>query len=541
MSGPRDGRDAVELGFWRTAARVPDRTALVDPDGSTTTFGELLATSRAIARGFATLGLQRGDGVAMVLPNHRSFFEVLFASLESGIYVTPVNTHLAAPEIAYVLDDCEAQVVVGHEALAETVGSAVASSSTRVDRRFAVGVIEGFRRYEQLQVWSSREVLKRSPGERMMYTSGTTGRPKGVRQPLSDGDPDDVFGTVAVITCQGFGIPIDGGVHLVCGPLYHAGPYVGAVNSLHVGKTVVIMDRWTPEAFLDAVARHRVDSTQMVPTMFHRLLALPAHVRARADLSSLRSIFHTGAPCPVAVKQQIMDWCGPVVYETYGGTEGAATIATPRRWLERPGTVGKSIHGVTVRILDDDGRDVPAGQPGDIWIESRSRATVEYFKDEAKTRAMRHGRMVTLGDIGYLDGDGYLFLCDRKTDMIISGGVNIYPAEVEAVLLTAPGVADAVVIGVPDDEWGEQVKAIVELREDETRSAETAKALVEHCAGQIAGYKLPRSIDFVDRIPRLPNGKVEKRRLREQYTRTASSPCAATPVRDIDSTRSGQG
>jgi long-chain acyl-CoA synthetase len=351
----------------------------------------------------------------------------------------------------------------------------------------------------------------------MMYTSGTTGKPKGVRRPLPEGDPDDVFGGIAVVTCKGFGIPTGGGTHLVCGPLYHAGPFVGAFNSLHVGKTVVLMRSWTPERFLQLVERHRADSTQMVPTMFGRLLALPEHERSRADVSSLRSVFHTGAPCPRAIKQAVMDWWGPIVYETYGGTEGAATIATPRRWLERPGTVGKPIHGVSIHILDDDGRPSPSGEPGEVWIESAAQAPAEYFKDPEKTRRMRRGRRFTLGDVGYLDEDGYLFLCDRKIDMIISGGVNIYPAEVEAALLGAPEVADAAVIGVPDPDWGERVKAVVELRAGVEPGPEVEASITRHCERQIARFKLPRSIDFVDRLPRLPNGKVEKRRLREPY------------------------
>jgi long-chain acyl-CoA synthetase len=303
----------------------------------------------------------------------------------------------------------------------------------------------------------------------------------------------------------------------VCGPLYHAGPFVGAVNSLHVGKTLLLTDRWTPEGFLDLVDRHRVDSAQMVPTMFHRLLGLPEEARRRYDVSSLRSVFHTGSPCPVDVKQRLMAWWGPVVYETYGGTEGAATIATPKRWLERPGTVGKAIHGVTVHILDEDGNEAPTGRPGDIWIETDQGPPTEYFKDPEKTSRMRRGRMVTLGDIGYLDDDRYLFLCDRRIDMIISGGVNIYPAEVEAALLSAADVVDAAVIGVPDDEWGEHVKAIVQLRPGVPADDEAEAALIKHCASLIARFKLPRSVEFVEQLPRLPNGKVEKRRLRDRH------------------------
>jgi long-chain acyl-CoA synthetase len=302
----------------------------------------------------------------------------------------------------------------------------------------------------------------------------------------------------------------------VCGPLYHAGPFVGALNSLQVGGTVVLMDKWTPEACLELIERHRIESTQMVPTMFHRLLNLPDEVRARADVSSIRSVFHTGAPCPVAVKQRMMDWWGPVVYETYGGTESAATIARPERWLERPGTVGRAIKGVTLHILDAEGDELPVGEVGEIWIDSTISQS-EYYKDAAKSSSIRRGRMLTLGDVGYVDADGYLFLRDRKIDMIISGGANIYPAEVEAALLADDRIADATVIGVPDDEWGEQVRAIVELRAGVPADGSTAGSIIAGCRERIAHYKCPRAVDFVDALPRLPNGKVEKRRLRDPF------------------------
>jgi long-chain acyl-CoA synthetase len=319
-----------------------------------------------------------------------------------------------------------------------------------------------------------------------------------------------------VITCRGFGVPVRAHTHLVCGPLYHAGPFVGAFNSLHVGGTVVLMEHWTPEDCLRLIEQFHVESTQMVPTMFHRLLSLPEDVRNAADVSSLKSVFHTGAPCPVAVKQRMMDWWGPVVYETYGGTEGAATIATPRSWLRKPGTVGKPIFGVTVHIVGEDGEDLPVGQVGEIWIESAVGPS-EYYKDPEKTSKMQRGKMVTLGDVGYLDEDNFLFLRDRKIDLIISGGANIYPAEVEAALLEDPVIADVAVIGVPDEEWGEQVKAIVELRPGIEAGDPTASDIIERCRDRIARYKCPRSIDFIEHLPRLPNGKVEKRRLRDPH------------------------
>ena len=473
----------MSLGFWRIASDDPGRIAIVDAAGVEHTYGELLATSRALAAGFRERGASRGDVVACVLGNDPRFLATLLAAFESGLYFTPVNVHLAAPEIAYVVEDCEAVAVV--------------DEST----------------FDELLVSGAGAPPERSPGIQMMYTSGTTGKPKGVRRRVPEGDPDDVYGALAERTAQGFGVPLDPHTHLVCGPLYHAGPFVGALTTLHVGGTVVLLDKWTPEGFLAAVEQHRIATTQMVPTMFHRLLQLPSEVRERYDVSSLCSVFHTGAPCPVDVKQRIMDWFGLVVYETYGGTESAATIATPKRWLSKPGTVGRAIRGVTIHILDEDGNELPIGETGEIWIDNGG-PPPEYFHDPEKTRGATRGRLVTLGDVGFLDEDGCLFLRDRKIDMVISGGVNIYPAEVEAALLADPRVGDVAVIGEPDEDWGERVVAIVETAPGVDASDDLADDLVRSCRDRIAAFKCPRTIRFVDELPRLPNGKVEKRRLR---------------------------
>ncbi len=506
----------AELGFWRIAGADPGRVALVDGAGGRITYGELLDSSRSVANGLRRVGLAPGDAVAAVLPNCRAFFEALLATSETGLYFVPVNRHLATDEIEHVVDDSESRVVVIDHLETDAHWRALDRAGLDPRTRLAVGHAGRFRPYAELLANDPVAPPDRTAGTTMMYTSGTTGKPKGVRRPLPDGDPDDHFGNLSAITCQGFGVPVGRGAHLVCGPLYHAGPFVGAVNALHAGLTVVLMERWTPEGALELIQRHRISSTQMVPTMFHQMLALPAAVRTRYDVSSLCSVFHTGAPCPVQVKQQMMDWWGPVVYETYGGTEGVATIATPKRWLERPGSVGKAIHGVTVRILDDSGEEVTAGVPGNVWIEPSGHPP-EYFKDPEKTRRMRRGRMVTLGDVGYLDPEGFLFICDRKIDMIISGGVNIYPAEVEAALLADDRVVDAAVIGVPDDELGEQVKAVVQLASGVEPGPALAHSIVEACQARIARFKCPRSVDFVDHLPRLPNGKIEKRRLRDPY------------------------
>ena len=510
----------MDLGFWAIAAADPGRVAVIDAHGIETTFGELRDRADAIARGWRSLGLDRGDGVAMVLPNVPSFFAAYLAAMSSGLYLTPVNSHLAAPEIAHVISDCEARSVLVHADLAERSAPGVDQAGIAGDARFADPAAHGYQPLDDLIALGRAEPALPEglgAGAMMMYTSGTTGKPKGVRRALPEADPNELFGRLGEIYCTGFGITPGSGVHLVCGPLYHAGPSASATNALHVGNTVALMDRWTPEGCLDAIERLRVTSTQMVPTMFHRLLALPPAERSRRDLSSLQSVMHTGAPCPMTIKQRLMDWLGPVVYETYGGTESVATIATPKRWLAKPGTVGRPIRGVTLHILDDDGNECPVGVAGAIYVEHAMATGMEYFKDPDKTRSMRRGNLVTLGDVGYLDEDGFLFLRDRKVDMVISGGVNIYPAEVEAVLLQCDLVGDAAVIGVPDEELGEIVLAIVEPAVPASDGDETAVAILDFCNDRLARFKHPRRVELVERLPRLPNGKIEKRRLREPY------------------------
>ncbi|MEO7429937.1 MAG: AMP-binding protein [Acidimicrobiales bacterium] len=521
MAGPAAPDVEVgTLGFWAIAREDPSRVAIVDAHAHETTFGEMLDASDAAARGLRALGLERGDALAMVLPNVPSFLTVYLAAMSSGLYLTPVNSHLAAPEIAHVIADCEAKAVVVHADLAERAAAGVDSVGVSATTRFADPRAEGYRPLSDLA-----ELGEQQPplpgdlgaGAMMLYTSGTTGTPKGVRRSLPEAEPSDLFGRLGEIYCSGFGIRSGPGVHLVCGPLYHAGPSASATSALHVGHTLVLMDRWTPEACLELIQRHRVTSTQMVPTMFHRLLALPVEVRERYDISSIESVMHTGAPCPMVVKQRFMDWFGPVVYETYGGTESVATIATPRRWLQKPGTVGKAIHGVTLHILDDDGEECPVGEAGAIYVEHKMGVGAEYFKDPEKTKQMRRGNLVTLGDVGYLDDDGFLFLRDRKVDMVISGGVNIYPAEIEAVLLQSPLVADVAVIGVPDDELGEIVLAIVEPSLPLSDPEGVGRDIIDFCNDRLARFKHPRRVELVELLPRLPNGKMEKRRLREPY------------------------
>jgi long-chain acyl-CoA synthetase len=506
-----------DYGFWNVAQSNPSHLALVDPDGQRLSAGELMAASNRLVHGLRALGLQKGDCVAAVLPNGTPMIETYLAAAQAGWYLVPINHHLTGAEIAYILRDSDAKVFLADERFASACSAAADESGVPAQHRFALGAIAGFGRYEDLKHGQPNSLPSdRSAGQVMNYTSGTTGRPKGVRRPLSPYDPDMVFSMFAMFLAM-FGIQgDDDNVHLTGSPLYHTAVLMFAGSSLHYGHTVVLMDRWTPEGFLQLIERHGVTTSHMVPTQFHRLLALPEEIRKRYDLRSLRHIIHAAAPCPVDVKRRMLDWWGPVIFEYYAASEGGGTLVTPEEWLRYPGTVGRAWPGAEIRILDDDGGDCPAGQPGTVYM-ALGPASFEYHKDKQKTEASRREGFFTVGDVGYLNPEGFLFLCDRKIDMIISGGVNIYPTEIESALLTHPQVADAAVFGIPNEDWGEEVKAVIEPAPGAVASPELAEEILSFCAANLAKYKCPRSIDFIDQMPRDPNGKLYKRKLRDPY------------------------
>jgi long-chain acyl-CoA synthetase len=479
--------------------------------------GALLARANALVHGLRRRGLAPGDAIAVVLPNGAPMIELYLAATQAGWYLVPINHHLTAPEIAYIVRDSGAKVLVADERFSAASRAAADDAGLPADARFANGSIAGFQPYAALTDGASTEApAERSAGAVMNYTSGTTGRPKGVRRRLMPVEPEAVATMTSMLLAM-FGIEFGGkGVHLVGSPLYHTAPLVFAGVSLHVGHTLAVMEKWTPEDSLAVMARHRVTTTHMVPTQFHRLLALPDEVKRRYDLSSLRQVIHAAAPCPVDVKRKMLAWWGPVIYEYYAASEGGGTIVTPEEWLRYPGTVGRAWPGSEVRILDDDGAIRPTGEPGTVYMQLGVQ-DFEYHKDPAKTSANRRDGFFTVGDVGYLNEDGYLFLCDRKIDMIISGGANIYPAEVEAALLGHPKVGDVAVFGIPDDDWGEQVKAVVEPASGATAGPALAEELLAFCAANIAKYKSPKSIDFIAEMPRDPNGKLYKRKLRDPY------------------------
>src|SRR5262249_26119055 len=439
------------------------------------------------------------------------------AALQGGGDLVPIKDRLAATEIAYILEASGARALVCSPRFAAATRAAIAALATPPEGFVTGDGAPGFRPYAELTSgMPGTRPEERTAGANMHYTSGTTGKPKGVRRALTGLDPDQMAQILAGFLAM-FGIrPHGGGVHLTVSPLYHAAPMIFPTTSLHAGHTAVLMDGWNAEETLKLIEAHRVTTSHMVPTQFHRLLALPEDVRARADVSSLTHVIHAAAPCPVEVKRRMLEWWGPVIYEYYGATEGGGTLVTPSEWLERPGTVGRAWPGSEVRVEDDGGRPCPPGVPGTVWL-SLALADFQYHRDEEKTRAGRRAGFFTVGDVGYLDEDGYLFLCDRKPDMLLAGGVTAPRAESGRLFSSLPAVGDTAVFGIPDDEWGEQVKAVVEPAPGRAPGQQLERDLIEFCRQRLAAYKCPRSIDFVKALPREPTGKLAKRKLRDPY------------------------
>jgi long-chain acyl-CoA synthetase len=509
----------TQRSFWTFAAANPDRVAFVDAEQRLTTNAEALAAVNRLSHGLRGLGLRPGDSLAAMLPNSPEALEVYLAMQQIGLYLTPINYHLVGPEIAYILQDCEAKAFIVHERYANEFQHAIQATGFPRQRVFVVGEVPGFHRFDELTAGQpSSAPADRGLGAIMNYTSGTTGRPKGVRRPLPK-TPLEETDLGAALDGYNVGRDETDNVHLLACPWYHTAPMVMVAPSMHRGHVVVMLDRFTPERALDLIQRYGVTITHLVPTQFVRMLALPDSTRRQFDTSSLRHVIHGAAPCSPELKRRMIEWFGPVLDEYYASTEGVGgTIIFSNEWLKKPGSVGKSRNNTTIVVMDDNGAILPAGNVGTIYSTTIGREAFEYYKDPEKTEMSRRGDYRTVGDMGYLDEDGYLFLSDRKSDMIISGGVNIYPAEIESVLITHPCVADVAVFGVPNAEWGEEVKAVVELLPDVTARRDTVRAdLVAFLSGRIARYKLPKSIDFIDALPRDPNGKLYKRRLRDPY------------------------
>jgi long-chain acyl-CoA synthetase len=512
--------------FWQWALADPGAPALVCGD-DVVTRGGLGQGSNRLVHAFRARGMSRGDGVAAMLPSGRALVELSLAAMQSGWQLTPINPHLAGAEVAYIVNDSMAKIFVGHERYARICAEVAAQGRIGADGLLAVGELDGFHELDDV-VKSHTTTLPpdRVAGEFMHYTSGTTGRPKGVRCAIQDRSPEERFGAYTILV-RHYGIAAgSNGVHLCACPLYHSAPMAWAMCALHLGHVLVVMDKWDAEQSLELIERHRVTYTHMVPTQFRRLLRLDDQTRRHYDLSSLTHVVHGAAPCPIEVKRQMLDWLGPVIYEYYAASEGRGTTIGPHEWLARPGTVGRPWPGLGIRIVGDDGNDLPPDEPGTVYLRLDGQVPFEYFNDPEKTAGNRRGDYFTAGDIGYLDEDGYLFLCGRTDEVIISGGVNIYPAEIEAALVTHPTVADAAVLGVTSEEWGEQAAAFIELVHGETPVPGLAEQLAVHCRESLAAFKCPRSVTFVESLPRDPSGKLRKHLLRQQQPDGARFPVA---------------
>jgi long-chain acyl-CoA synthetase len=505
------------LGLWNIAAEQPDRVAVVDPAGREISYEELAAKANSYARGLQALGLESGDAIVVLQPNGDELVAAYFAAIQAGLYVVVVNWHLVGSEVAYILSDSGAKAFLAHKQFADVAKAAADKVDIPARARFAVGDVDGFRRIEELGAGErDGRPANRTAGSPMLYTSGTTGRPKGVRRPLSGADPDQVpFASTWFFGIFGLA-PFDDHVHLCGSPLYHTAVLNFVAISIQLGHTAVLMDRWDPEDMLRLIERHRVTHSHMVPTQFRRLLALPADVRARYDVSSLRNMIHGAAPCPLEVKRQMLDWWGPVVTEYYAATEGGGTVITGADWRCKPGSVGRPWPGSTIKVFDDSGSELPVGEVGTVYMKMGD-SSFEYHKDKAKTEKARVGDLFTLGDVGHLDEDGYLYLHDRKADLIISGGVNIYPAEIEGELIMHPKVADVAVFGVPHEDWGEEIKAIVQPADGAEPGDALTAEILEYARARLAKFKLPKSVDYLAELPRDPNGKLYKRKLRDPY------------------------
>jgi acyl-CoA synthetase (AMP-forming)/AMP-acid ligase II len=502
------------------AITAPVSAALVIADGDTVSYGELYERSRRVAALLYEAGLRRGDGVALVLPNRPEFFEITWGCQLSGLYYSAVNTHFTVDEVAYVIADSDARAVFVDSSMAE-VGSRILEANPGVGVHVAVGPgLPGWRSYPDALA-AAGDAPPASDGTEMLYSSGTTGRPKAVRRPLpEDGNGSWAQAVLEFALTRRYGMT-PSSVYLSPAPLYHAAGvnYTMAVN--RVGAVSIIMRKFDAEAVLRLIETHRVTHAQFVPTMFVRMLKLPEAVRRQYDVASLECVIHAAAPCPVDVKHRMMKWFGPIVHEYYGGTEGfAGTTIGPEEWLAHPGSVGRPL--TPVHVLSDDGAELPVGESGELYFEGGP--DFEYFKDAAKTASVSNERgWRTLGDVGYVDEDGYLYLTDRSTFTVVSGGVNIYPQEAENLLVMHPKLVDAAVFGVPNDEFGEEVKAVVQPLDGVTPGPDLEAELIDYCRAHLAGYKCPRTVEFDAELPRDPNGKLYKRRIRDRYWRGKTS------------------
>jgi len=502
-------------------ATFADKPALVMAgSGFTQTFAELDAAANRVSHLLRAAGVNPGDHVALCMENHDRYFEILWGCHYAGAVYTACSSRLTSGELAYILEDCAAKVFITSHYKADQAAEIVADTPGVELRLMLDGTIDGHESYEAAVAAQPATPLDevRLAGMDMLYSSGTTGKPKGVTRAFPGTPLDDASGAVAPLLQMLFGVTADS-IYLSPAPFYHAAPLRFCMSAMGIGCTVVAMEHFDAEQYLALVERHHVTVSQVVPTMFVRMLKLAPEVRSKYDVSSLQCVIHAAAPCPIPVKQQMIEWFGPIIHEYYAGTEGNGFVyCNSDMWLAHAGTVGMPIN-CTVHIVGDDGDELPHYESGTVYFEGG--AQFEYHNDAEKTLSSRHEKgWSTLGDVGYLDDDNFLYLTDRKAYMIISGGVNIYPQEAENVLVTHPKVIDVAVFGVPNEDFGEEVKAVVQpvdMPADADAARALAQELIQFCRSQLADVKCPRSIDFRVELPRHPTGKLYKRLLKDEY------------------------
>ena len=501
-----------------------DKPAVIMADtGAAMTFGQLDAGANRVSQLLRAAGLQPGDHVALCLENHPRFFEILWGCEYAGLIYTAASSRLTTDELSYIVNDCGARAFITSKYMAEQAAELIAETPNVELRLMLDSTIDGYESYEgAVDAQTAEPLPNRVAGTDMLYSSGTTGRPKGVMPEFVQEPLEERTTGVAAMLGVLFGLDSDS-VYLSPAPLYHAAPLRFCMATLSLGATLVVMPHFDAEGYLQALEHYRATHSQVVPTMFVRMLKLPDEARAKYDVSTIQCVIHAAAPCPVPVKKQMIDWWGPVLHEYYAGTEGNGFVyCNSDMWLAHEGTVGTPINCV-VHITDEEGNEVPQGEVGAVYFEGGS--TFEYHNDAEKTASSRHPLgWSTLGDVGYLDADNFLYLTDRKAFMIISGGVNIYPQEAENVLTMHPEVIDVAIFGVPNDDFGEEVKAVIQPKHmpaDDEAAAKLAGELIQYCRSHLADVKCPRSIDFRPELPRHPTGKLYKRLLKDEYWQAA--------------------
>jgi len=501
------------------AESQPDKVAYVMAGtGEEVTYAQLNDRSNQLAQLLYDRGIRPGDSIAICMENNAHYLVATWAAQRSGLYYTCVSSRLTVSEAEYILNDCGAKAFITSNEkrdLANQLQDKIPNVHTRL---MVGGTVEGYEAFEEVVAgYPAKPLAEELEGADMLYSSGTTGRPKGVKPALPRAKMGENAGGVAILAQFLYGFTADS-VYLSPAPLYHAAPLRFVMSALRLGCTVVVMEHFDPVEYLRNIEKYEVTHTQVVPTMFVRMLKLPEEERNRFDVSSLQTVIHAAAPCPIPVKKQMIEWWGPVIHEYYAGTEGNGFVAcNSEEWMAHQGTVGKALTGV-LHICDEDGKELPPYEPGTIFFEGAT--NFEYHNDPEKTKGSRHPEhsdWSTLGDIGYVDDEGFLFLTDRKANMIISGGVNIYPQEAENVLTMHPKVMDVAVFGIPNEDFGEEVKAVVQPVSMDEAGPELERELLAFCKEHLASFKVPRSIDFQAELPRHPTGKLYKRLLRDKY------------------------